>query len=432
MQRDQRAHDNWALLYAQRRARELDAPLYVCFNLVPTYGYATLRQYDFMLKGLEEVAGTLATKNIGFTVTLGEPAETIPSFVREHDIGQVVTDFNPLRLPESWKVAVGNALSVRLTEVDAHNIVPCWVASDKEEYTAATFRPKLYRKLGEFLTELPALQKHPHAGDQLAAVDRGLLREQLAVDTSVPPIEWAAPGERAGKRALTSFIDERLGGYARRRNDPTVDGQSNMSPYLHFGQLSAQRVALEVQAARGFRREDKDAFLEELIVRRELSDNFCFYQAQYDSLEGVRGWARDTLAAHRGDEREHTYTKGELEQAKTHDELWNAMQLQMVRDGKLHGWCRMYWAKKILEWTVEPADAVAIATELNDRYEIDGRDPNGYVGVLWSIGGLHDRGWTERPVFGKIRYMNYNGAKRKFNVAAYISQHGGQEQLFNE
>jgi deoxyribodipyrimidine photo-lyase len=203
------------------------------------------------------------------------------------------------------------------------------------------------------------------------------------------------------------------------RNDPAKDGQSNLSPYMHFGHISAQRIALDVSMS-DINKESREAFLEELIVRRELSDNFCFYNAHYDNFDGFPEWGKKTLNAHRKDKREYLYNIKQFENAETHDDLWNAAQIQMLKTGKMHGYMRMYWAKKILEWTESPEKAMEIAIYLNDRYELDGRDPNGYTGIAWSIGGLHDRAWNERPVFGKIRYMSYNGCKTKFDVIKYI------------
>ena len=193
-----------------------------------------------------------------------------------------------------------------------------------------------------------------------------------------------------------------------------------MSPYFHFGHISTQRVALEIKNS-SLKNEDKNSFLEEMIVRRELSDNFCEYEPNYDYFEGFHSWAKKTLNEHRDDERDYLYPKEQFEEAKTHDPLWNAAQNQMREQGKMHGYMRMYWAKKILEWSPSPEIAMQIAIELNDKYELDGRDPNGYAGIAWSIGGVHDRAWFERPVYGKIRYMNYNGCKTKFNVNSYIN-----------
>ena len=218
---------------------------------------------------------------------------------------------------------------------------------------------------------------------------------------------------------LETFIQKKLNRYNDQRNDPNEDGQSDLSPYLHFGQISAQYIALRVEKSSA-PENDKVAFLEELIVRRELADNYCYYNPHYDSYEGFPDWAKQTLEEHTNDKREYLYSNEELENGKTHDEIWNTAQKEMVQKGKMHGYMRMYWAKKILEWTKTPKEAMEIAVYLNDKYELDGRDPNGYVGCAWSIGGVHDRAWFERPIFGKIRYMNANGLKRKFDVEQYL------------
>jgi deoxyribodipyrimidine photo-lyase len=218
---------------------------------------------------------------------------------------------------------------------------------------------------------------------------------------------------------LRRFLDHKLGGYPDASRNPAIDGLSNLSPYIHFGQISAQRVALEANAA-GADPAARDAFLEELIVRRELADNFCLYNPHYDTPQGFPAWARQTLSDHARDARPYTYSRDRLEAGETHDDLWNAAQQEMVQSGKIHSYLRMYWAKKILEWTVSPDEALQTVIDLNDRYEIDGRDPNGYAGAAWCIGGVHDRAWGERPIFGKIRYMSYNGCKSKFDVSAYI------------
>jgi deoxyribodipyrimidine photo-lyase len=419
MSREQRVRDNWALLYAQELALSLGRPLGVVFCLAPAFLGATLRQYGFMLKGLEEVARDLAPLNLRFFLLTGEPAQELPRFMAEHRVGAVVSDFSPLRLVRDWKSAVAERIGVALTEVDAHNIVPCWVASPKAEYGAYTLRPKLKRLLPEFLEDFPTLSRHPVGWEEApAAIPWEKLPATLAVDTAVPEVTWLIPGERRARAALDHFLEQRLPFYGERRNDPTQDGQSDLSPYLHFGQLAAQRLALEVERRHGHDA-SREAFLEELIVRRELADNYCFYQPHYDTFAGFPAWAQKTLNQHRWDKREKLYTPEELEGGRTHDELWNAAQEEMVRRGKMHGYMRMYWAKKILEWTGSPEEAQALAIYLNDRYELDGRDPNGYAGIAWSIGGVHDRPWFQRPVFGKIRYMSAKGCRAKFKVEAY-------------
>jgi deoxyribodipyrimidine photo-lyase len=423
MSRDQRVNDNWALLFAQELALEKKLPLTVVFCLMPEFLSATIRQYGFMLKGLQEVETELTKKNIGFSLLTGMPEKEIPRFINKDKTSALITDFDPLRIKRGWKQAVAENIDVPFYEVDAHNIVPCWTASLKQEFGAYTIRPKINRLLPEFLEEFPSLKKHPfNLLSRPSKTDWRKTISTLKVNKTVPEVDWITPGEKAARTALKYFLQNRLPTYEVQRNDPTLDGQSNLSPYLHFGQLSAQRVALETSKASA-NKKATEAFLEELIVRRELSDNFCFYNENYDSFAGFPDWAKKTHEIHRKDRRDYLYSREEFEQANTHDDLWNAAQIEMVERGKMHGYMRMYWAKKIFEWTASPEEALDIAIYLNDKYELDGRDPNGYAGIAWSIGGVHDRAWFERPVFGKIRYMNYNGCKSKFNVRAYIDKY---------
>jgi deoxyribodipyrimidine photo-lyase len=239
---------------------------------------------------------------------------------------------------------------------------------------------------------------------------------------------WAKPGTKAGLQMLESFCTSRLKGFAEKRNNPNESVSSNLSPWLHFGQVSAQRAALQVHALSKTHSESVKGFIEESVIRRELADNYCFYNPNYDNIKGAASWAQETLTTHAKDKREYLYSEEKLESGIIHDPLWNAAQLQMVREGKMHGFLRMYWAKKILEWTGSPEEALRIAIRLNDRYELDGRDPNGYVGCMWSICGIHDQGWGERAVFGKIRYMNYKGCQRKFDVKLFELKYSKQRQ----
>ncbi len=422
MSRDQRVRDNWALLHAQESAAAQQAPLAVCFCLVPEFLHAAFRQFAFMIRGLAEVEKGLAAHSVPFFLLTGEPGREVPKLAKNLKTSLLVTDFDPLRLKRAWKQEVAKKLDIPIYEVDAHNIVPCWLASPKQEYGAYTFRPKIHRLLPDFLTEIPELQEHPYklekSGDQIPW--QYILHNHPA-DRTVPEVDWLAPGEAAARQQLEYFLEEKLAHYNLNRNDPTKEGQSNLSPYLHFGHLAAQRVALEVCRAEAPREAKRD-FLEELIVRRELSDNFCFYNEDYDDFKAFPAWAQATLDAHRRDKRQFLYSPEEFEQARTHDEAWNAAQREMVLTGKMHGYMRMYWAKKILEWTASPEDALQTAIYLNDRYELDGRDPNGYTGIAWSIGGVHDRAWKERQVFGKIRYMSLSGLKDKFSLEVYLQK----------
>jgi deoxyribodipyrimidine photo-lyase len=420
MSRDQRITDNWALLFAQQLAIEQESSLAVTFCLVPQFLGATIRQYGFMMRGLREVEDGLKKKNIPFFLLTGAPEIELARFIRRYSAGTLVADFNPLHINAQWKESLLKGIDIPFYEVDAHNIVPCWIASSKQEYGAHTLRRKLDPLLPEFLTGFPSLKRHPYRQkERTGMTDWRKAARTLDVDMTVQEVDWLQPGEKAAKMAMQKFLRSRLSLYDKHRNDPALDGQSDLSPYLHFGHISPQRVALEALKI-STDKKSRDAFLEELIVRRELSDNFCNYNPNYYKVEGFPAWAKNTLNTHRNDKRRYIYTLKQFENALTHDELWNAAQTEMIKKGKMHGYMRMYWAKKILEWTESPERAIEIAIYLNDRYELDGRDPNGYTGIAWSIGGVHDRAWNERPVFGKIRYMSYNGCKTKFAIGKYI------------
>jgi deoxyribodipyrimidine photo-lyase len=427
MSRDQRVRDNWALFHAQKLALQKGRGLEVFFCLKPGFPGAGLRHYAFMLRGLREVSASLGKLSIPFHLLEGDPPHVIPDFCDDRSVGVLVTDFSPLKIKAEWTIGVAEGIEIPIQEVDAHNVVPCWVASQKAEYGAYTIRPKIASLLDEFLTRIPAVKPHSrNAKPQTEGTDWSKVLERVSPDREVPEVAWVKPGEEAAASRLRTFLRDILPRYSRDRNDPNGNGQSELSPYLHYGQLSAQRVALSVSRSK-VEEEAKSDFLEELVVRRELSDNFCFHNPSYDRFQGFPEWARKTLNEHRSDPREYDYSLRELEEGRTHDDLWNAAQREMVVRGKMHGYMRMFWAKKILEWTEFPEAAMEAAITLNDRYELDGRDPNGYTGVAWSIGGVHDRAWRERPVFGKIRYMNRSGCERKFDVPAYIDRISGME-----
>lgn len=440
MRREMRMNDNWALLFAQSLAIKYKMPLAVVFCLPPTFLEATERAYGFILKGFQETEFLLKEKNIPFYLLLGTPEQEIPKFVSQNNVSKLVTDFNPLNIVNYFKNAVAEKINASFYEVDAHNIVPTRLASDKQEFGAYTIRPKIHRLLPEFLDEFPAVQKHPFMwNDIVPAIDWEKAKKSLTINHTVKEVDWIIPGEASALSNMKDFLKNRLSIYNSNRNDPTLNGQSNLSPFLHFGHLAPQRIALEVVKITGKNIQEivqknkngsannlgnEEALLEELIVRREISDNFTHYNRNYEKFEGFPAWAQLSINEHRSDKREYLYTLEQFEQALTHDNLWNAAQNQMVYSGKMHGYMRMYWAKKILEWTPSPEEALLIGNYLNDKYELDGRDPNGYTGIAWSIGGVHDRAWFDRPVFGKIRYMNYNGCKNKFDVNEYIRQIG--------
>lgn len=422
MSREQRVNDNWGLLFSQLLALKHKRPLCVIFCITDNFLGANFRHYDFMLKGLMEVESNLRQLDIPFYILNGSAEKVIPSFVSDYKIGALISDFNPLKIHQYWCDSLASTLDIPIYQVDSHNIVPCWIASSKQEYAAYTIRPKINKALHLFLDDFPVLKQHPYKWEQsVPIINWKLISNSLNVDRSILPIRSILSGEKAAFDSMNSFIETKLASYHSLKNDPLANSVSGLSPYLHYGQISAQRIAIEV-TKNCKNQPSRDAFLEELIIRKELSDNFCYYNKSYDNTSCFPNWAKETLTAHLTDTRLYCYTSEDFEGLSTHDELWNACQSDLALNGKIHGYLRMYWAKKILEWTSTPDEAMKIAIYLNDKYALDGRDPNGYTGIAWSIGGIHDRPWFDRPVFGKIRYMNENGCKKKFDVKKYIDQ----------
>jgi deoxyribodipyrimidine photo-lyase len=412
MQSSQRGWSNHALEYAIERANSINRPVYVCFGLDVSYPEANHRSFAFMLQGLRETAEDLKDRGIPFFVREGPPYEVAAAFGEAACL--IVTDRGYLRHLVEWRERVAAAVDCPLVVVESGVVVPVEAVSGKDEWSAATIRPKILRHMDRYLVPLverrvrvPLLQGEI-AGAGVPAIDR------LRIDPSVPEGAFKG-GPSEARRRLGLFCAERLSAYEDGRNDPNRDVLSNMSPYLHFGQISPVEIALAVRetglSAAG-------AYLEEAIVRRELAVNFVRYNPRYDAFDGLPPWAKKTLADHARDRREYLYTRRELEEGRTHDPYWNAAQRQMAIAGKMHGYMRMYWGKKILEWSETPEAAYETALYLNNRYEIDGRDPNGYAGVAWCF-GKHDRPWKEREIFGKIRYMNARGLKRKFDAEIY-------------
>ena len=419
MSREQRVSDNWALLWAQQEAIIRKKGLLVVFCLVADYPGATWSHYGFMVKGLFGLKDKLSRLNITFQILEKSPEDILPLFLQQIDAHALVCDFDPLKIKQRWKNQLIARLTIPFYEVDSHNVVPAWTVSNKKEYAAYTLRPKIKRLLDAYLTDIPAIERHPFDCPVVSVAKDASCSAASVFDQIAGRKNCLPAGEAAAMQAAVCFVHSKLQSYPDTRNNPCLDGQSGLSPYLHFGQLAPQRLAWMVRCS-AVPREAREAFLEELVVRRELADNFCLYEPSYDLFAGFPEWARKTLEEHRGDKREYVYTLADFEQSNTHEPLWNACQYDLIQTGKLHGYLRMYWAKKILEWTCDPETALFYAITLNDRYSLDGRDPNGYAGIAWSVGGVHDRAWRERPVYGKIRYMNEAGCRRKFDVDGYI------------
>lgn len=425
MQRSQRGTDNPALDTAIEAANELRLPVAVFFGLHPHYPNANLRHYSFLLDGLADTIDAVEKRGAAFFLR-PYPEHNLLRFCREVKPALVIGDENPLRSPESWRQSAAASLRVPFWTVDSDVVVPSRLFQ-KEEYSARTFRPKITSLLEVFLQPFinPQAQfKWSQTGRPSSRkLEPASLLSSLPFDRRAEPVSNFKGGTKEAMRRLKLFISKNLPFYDQRRNLPNLDRTSQLSAYLHFGQISPATIVLAVRDA-GAPELATAAFLEELIIRRELAINYIARNANYDNLQGCPAWARTTLSERAGDTRPYLYSESQLETAETHDPLWNAAQVEMVNTGRMHGYLRMYWAKKILEWTPTPSAAFDIAVRLNDRYFLDGRDPNGYTGIAWAIGAKHDRPWApRRPVFGLIRYMSAAGMARKFDVQAYIERH---------
>jgi deoxyribodipyrimidine photo-lyase len=422
MQRAQRATDNPALDVAIRVANELKKPVVVFLAPVPFYPRANLRHYRFLVEGIPDIAEQLAARGVGFVLRT-YPDHSLAKFCEEARPTMVIGDENPMREPERWRVKAATRIRVPLWTVDADVIVPTKLLL-KEQFAARTLRPRIHALLPQFLVRpknLKAQARWISAPRLHSLLPHDDLIGGWKLDRSVHPVPGWRGGSKQGLHVLREFVSRHLADYPEARNRPEQHGTSQLSPYLHSGHLGPLTIALAVQrsdAPAGA----KEAFLEQVIVRRELSVNFVRFNPAYDSMECLEPWAQRSLSEHARDRRTVIYSEEELEQGLTHDPLWNAAQKQMVLTGWMHNYLRMYWAKKILEWSPSVGAAYQRAVQLNDRYELDGRDPNGYAGIAWAIVGKHDRAWSERPVYGKIRYMSLASTGRKFDSKRYIEQ----------
>jgi deoxyribodipyrimidine photo-lyase len=419
MSRDQRVNDNWALIYAIQAANEKGVPLCVVFCLAPDHLGATYRQYEFMIGGLRQLEPELRQRGIGFRILAGFPDIELPSFLHQVGAGLLVTDFDPLKIHMQWKRRVGGTLDIPVIEVDAHNIVPCRVASKRRVMSFTSFHAKVMPLLPEFLVEYPGSVRPDLDWEiEVGPIDWDSELKNLHLDHSVEPLTWITPGEDAAKEALETFCQVRMSEYPEGLVDPSKNAQSDLSPYLHFGQLSSQRAVLRVRDTRADE-SVKSLFIEQIVVKKEIADNFCLHTPEYDSVSAFPKWARRSINGHRSDVREHLYSLEELDKGLTHDPLWNAAQMELVKRGKIHGYLREYWANKIIEWTRSPEEAFSFAIHLNDRYSLDGRDPSGYTGIAMVIGGLYGRPWQSKEVLGKVKRMTYTGARLRFDIHAY-------------
>jgi deoxyribodipyrimidine photo-lyase len=437
MQRAQRALDNPALDLAVDLANHLQLPCVVFFAPVPYYPHANLRHYRFLQQGIAGTAARCENRNVGF-VLRRYPEHSLLKFCEKVNAALVVGDENPLREPRSWREKAAKKLRVPLYTVDADVVIPT-VLFKKEQYAARIIRPRIEGYLQDYLHE-PENPKAKHAWEAPRALqslphDFDITEDWKELDRSIERVTSFVGGTEEGLRLLRELKEQKIRHYPDRHGKADQDGTSRLSPYLHFGHIGPLTVALAVKNSNASAAAKKD-YLDQLITWRELSICFAHYNPYYDSIECAEPWAHKTLAAHAKDKRPVLYTRKQLERAETHDELWNAAQKQMLHAGWMHNYLRMYWAKKILEWSPSPASAYNTAVYLNDKYFLDGRDPNGYAGIAWSIVGKFDRPWFERPIFGLIRYMAASGAEKKFDTEKYIQQMAelageGQPKLFS-
>ena len=420
MQSSQRTENNLALSYAIETANNLGLPIVVYFGLTTGFPEANCRHYWFMLEGLKEVYTTLQNLGVRFVIKQDSPPHGLMELCKK--ASEIIVDRGYLRLTKEWYNYAAERVQVPLIQVEDNVIVPVEETSQKEEYSAATLRPKLLAKLNQFLGLPPQiLPKEPSLDmeiDSVSLVDLEKTFAELQIDRSVNKSEYFQGGTTRAKKLLELFIERSLGIYERDGSNPENNCASYLSPYLHFGQISPIYIALQILKTNASTR---NKFLEQLIVRRELAINFVHYNANYDAFQGLPQWAKKTITAHAEDQRSYIYSLSELENAQTHDVYWNAAQKEMVVTGKMNGYMRMYWGKKIIEWTKSPAEAFNITLFLNNKYEIDGRDPNGYAGIAWCF-GKHDRPWKEREIFGNVRFMNKSGLERKFNMDSYLQR----------
>lgn len=427
MQMYKRTSHNHALTFAIRKANELKLPLVVYEGLKYYYPWASDRLHTFILEGVEEKKREFEDLGIRYLFYLqkdeSSPKQTIARLAME--AACIVTDDYPCFIIPEHNRRIAERASLPVYLVDSNGIIPM-CKFDKEEYAAYTIRPKIKKLLPNYLkpyseetVEIDGNKLEVNCPETIVTSDDiPELPAKCSIDHSVKRSPIYHGGTLNGRTRLVKFINDILPGYEATRNKPEIDGSSRLSPYLHFGFLSSLEVALAVQNSEA-PQTAKAAYLEELIVRRELSFNFTRHNPKYDSLESLPAWVHQTMRKHIGDERPVIYSLEQLEAAETHDDLWNASQREMVATGEMHNYVRMLWGKNVISWSRSYEEAFAILEHLNNKYCLDGRDPNSYAGILWCF-GKHDRPWMERPVFGTIRYMTSASTGKKFDSRKYI------------
>ncbi len=422
MRANRRATFNHALAFAATVANDRGLPLLCCETLSFDDPYASDRLHAFVLEGAPDNARRLREFGAGYVFSLrrgpSDPDDVVQRLAA--DAAAIVTDDYPT-LPEA------PPFPAAAWAVDSSCIVPMSQIPGRQ-YAAYTIRPKIRKLLPRYLEPLAPVRlarRYPKASHEFHTdVNDSLIPALLAscrIDHAVKPSVSFRGGTSAAETQLDDFLENKLRRYERDRNEPSARATSELSPYLHFGHISSLEVALRASRHAMRHKVAADSFLDELIVRRELSFNFARYAGSRDSLNVLPDWARRTLAQHASDRRPSIYSREDFVTARTHDTLWNAAQKEMLRRGYMHNYCRMYWGKKLLEWSRTYEEGLATAIYIHDRFSLDGRDPNTYANVLWCF-GLHDRPWPERPVFGRVRAMSRAGVERKIDVEAYIRE----------
>jgi deoxyribodipyrimidine photo-lyase len=428
-QMNRRVEGNHALLFATELANRNELPVLVYEGLTCTYQYANDRLHRFILEAVPETERRLKRAGIGYVFYLRRTRSSRNDVLYElaRSALAVVTDDYPTFIARTHNGSVPSKLDVAYYAVDSSCIVPMSQITERQ-YGAYTLRPKISRVLAKYLRGPDALhvkqrwnQPVPEFHVAVTPKNIGELVASCEIDHSVRPSLSFEGGRVAADKLLQHFLSQNLFRYAKDRNEPSEHATSHLSPYLHFGQISSLEIALQVKEYAEKNKLIADEYLEELIVRRELAFNYTRFVADPGKLENLPDWCRQTMKKHAGDRRERTYSREQLERADTYDDLWNATQKEMLLRGKIHGYYRMYWGKKIIEWLPGYQSAADFMIEMHDRYALDGRDPNTYTNILWCF-GLHDRAWGERPVFGKLRYMSREGLERKTDTAAYIEE----------
>ena len=427
MQMYKRVDFNHALIWAIRKANELMLPLVVYEGLKYYYPWASDRLHTFILEGVEEKREQFAKLGVRYIFYLQKDADSPKQTVAKlaKDAALIITDDYPCFIIPEHNQQIAERAKVPVHVVDSNGIVPM-SKFDKEEYAAYTIRPKIRELLPNYLkplsnesVEIDGTTIDVDCPETIVTSENiPQLVSECNIDHSVAPSERYRGGSSNGRKRLTKFVEEILPDYDKTRNKSEIDGSSRLSPYLHFGFLSPLEIALAVGESDA-PEASKDAFLEELIVRRELSFNFTRHNANYDSLSSLPTWVQKTMREHANDERQFTYSLDQLEVGETHDELWNAAQREMVATGEMHNYLRMLWGKNVIAWSPSYEIAFETLVHLNNKYCLDGRDPNSYAGILWCF-GKHDRPWMERPVFGTIRYMTSASTGKKFDSRKYI------------